>query len=403
MHMKKGFIVSVVVLIGIGLVGTGYAEEKGITKDKIKIGVLTAMTGPYAEYGVMWSQGGKVVLDEVNEKGGIYGRKIEYIIEDDGCDSTKGSIAGKKLIYNENVFALYAGVCTGVVNALVPDVEAEKIPLQPIGAAGTNYVRPWNQGPSGRYIFGGAMGLYYHGESMVEFALSKGWKKMAILYQTDQWGVEVYKGAKSQLGKAGLNCVAEENIVRDATDASVQVIKMREKNADVVILAVYPRVGPIVLRQAHELGLKANFVASAGMVSNLDTLRKTARDEALQNFYYLWDRCDIPGGSGFPGCEISDWIKKIKKAYPDKANDPSFPNPYSIMGVGTGTIFVEGLRRAGQEPTREKFINAMESMKNFDTKVLSSKISFSPEDHLTIRRAIFVKYNGQKSEVVFRP
>jgi len=401
--MKKGIIVGAVLLLAIGLTGSGLCQEKGVTKDKIKVGVLTAMTGPYAEYGVMWSQGGKVVLDEVNEKGGIHGRKIEYIVEDDSCDSTKGSIAGKKLIYNENVFALYAGVCTGVVNALVPDVEAEKIPLQPIGAAGTNYVRPWNKGPSGRYIFGGAMGLYYHGESMAEFALSRGWKKVAILYQTDQWGVEVYKGAKSRLEKAGLDFVNEESIVRDATDASVQVIKMREKNADAVILALYPRVGPIVLRQAYELGLKTNFVASAGMVSNLDTLRKTARDEALQNFYYLWDRCDIPGGSGFPGCEIPDWIRKIKKANPDKANDPAFPNPYSIMGVGTATIFVEGLRRAGQEPTREKFINAMESMKDFDTKVLSSKITFTPEDHLTIRRAIFVKYNGERNEVVFRP
>jgi len=401
--MKKWLAVFTLGLAFISLTGLGRCEEKGVTKDKIKIGVLTAMTGPYAEYDVMWSQGGKVVFDEINQKGGIYGRKIDYLVEDDGCDSTKGSIAGKKLIYNENVFALYSGVCTGVVNALVPDVEAEKIPLQPIGAAGTNYVRPWNKGPSGKYIFGGAMGLYYHGESMVDFALLKGWKKVAILYQTDQWGVEVYKGAKSQLEKSGLAFVAEESIVRDATDTSVQVIKLREKNPDAVIMALYPRLGPIFLRQAYELGLKANFVASAGMVSNLDTLRKTARDEALKTFYYLWDRCDMPGGTGAPGCEISDWNKKIKKAYPDKADDPNFPNPYSIMGIGTATIFVEGLRRAGQDLTREKFINALETMKDFDTKVLSSKISFSSNDHLTIRRGIIVKYTGEKQEVVYRP
>ncbi|HUL28848.1 MAG TPA: ABC transporter substrate-binding protein, partial [Thermodesulfobacteriota bacterium] len=82
---------------------------------------------------------------------------------------------------------------------------------------------------------------------------------------------------------------------------------------------------------------------------------------------------------------------------------PNFPNPYSIMGIGTATIFVEGLRRAGQDLTREKFINALETMKDFDTKVLSSKNSFSSNDHLTIRRGIIVKYTGEKQEVVYRP
>lgn len=396
--MKKRAWIYIALPLLILLANSGFGQEKGVTKDKIKIGVLSAFTGPYAEYGLNWSQGGKTVFDEVNEKGGIYGRKIEYIEEDDACDPTKASIAVKKLIHTDNVFALFACVCTGPATAILPDIEAEKIPFQAISAAGSAYVPPWNKGPSAKYIFSGPLNQYNQGRSIADFAIAKGWKKVAIIYQSDLWGTEVYKGAKSLMEKSGLKFIAEETILRDATDSSLQVVKIKEKNPDAVLLALYPRIGPIVLRQAYELGLKSNLVAVVGTVANLDTLRKTARDEALTNFYYLWDECDIwRGGAGPAGCRVKEWVEKLRKKFGDKTN------PFALVGIGSGTVFVEGLRRAGPEPTREKFITGLETLKDFDTGVFSSKVSYGPNDHTTVRKGIIVKFTGATEEVVYRP
>jgi len=303
----------------------------------------------------------------------------------------------KKLIHEDQVFALYAGACTPPVTAILPDVEAEKIPLQTISASGSSFIPPWNKGPSARYVFSGPLNQYNQGRSIVDFALTRGFKKIAILYHSDLWGTEAYKGAKSYIEKNGLKFVAEETIRRDATDSSVQVLKLKNVNPDAVLLVLYPRIGPIFMRQAYELGLKSTFVSTQSMVLNLDTLRKTARDEALTNYYYLWDECDIWSGSGAPGCRVKEWVAKQRKIFGDKAN------PFALAGVGSANVFVEGLRRAGPDLTREKLIAALESLRDFDTGVYSSKVTYSANDHTTVRKAIFVKFSGAKEEVVYRP
>jgi len=174
------FIVFVVLL---SLTSLGITQEVGITRDKIKIGVFAALTGPYAEYGVMWREGGKVVIDELNKKGGLFGRKIEYVVEDSGCDSTKGAIAGKKLIYDEKVFALYGGVCTSETMGVLEDVAAAKIPLVVCGAGGSGLARPWNTGPSGKYVFGGPNLIQYdQGAFSIEWLFLQRVGRKSLLY-----------------------------------------------------------------------------------------------------------------------------------------------------------------------------------------------------------------------------
>lgn len=391
------FIVWVVLL---SLTSLGMTQEVGITKDKIKIGVFAALTGPYAEYGVMWREGGKVVIDELNKKGGLFGRKIEYVVEDSGCDSTKGAIAGKKLIYDEKVFALYGGVCTSETTAVLEDVAAAKIPLAVCGAGGSTLARPWNEGPSGKYVFGGpAVVQYNQGLLAIDwFVSSKGWKKIAVVYHPDLWGAEMLNGAKEGMKKYGLEFVAAEEISRDATDASVQVLKIKEKKPEAVLLVLYPRIGPIFLRQAFQLGLRSNLLGAIGMVSHLGRLRETAGDDALRNFYYVSGLRDILSGPG-----LAPAVEKLRSAFPEKAKDPEFPNVYAFYGLGSGTVFVEGLRRAGQDPTREKLISALEAMKDFDTKILSSRVTYGPTDRVTNERGIIVKFTGPSEEVVYKP
>jgi len=341
-----------------------------------------------------------VIFDEVNKKGGRFGRKIDYIVEDSGCNSTKGAIAAKKLIYDEKVFALYAGVCTGATTAVLEDVAAAKIPLVVCGAGGSSLARPWNKGPSGKYVFGGpALIQYNQGVFAIDwFVSSKGWKKIAVVYHPNLWGVEMYDGAKAAMKKHGLEFVAAEEIARDATDASVQVLKIKEKNPDAILLILYPRIGPIFLRQAFQLGLRSNLLGAIGMVSQLRRLREIAGDEALGNFYYISGQSDLSSGPG-----LANSVEKLKNAFPEKAKDPGFPNVYALYGMGSATVFVEGLRRAGPNLNREKFVDALERMKDFETEILSSRVTYSETDRVTNEKGIIVKFTGAKEEVVYRP
>jgi len=208
----------------------------------------------------------------------------------------------------------------------------------------------------------------------------------------------MYNGAKDQMKKYGLEFVAAEEIARDATDASVQVLKIKEKKPDAVLLILYPRIGPIFLRQAFQLGLRSNLFGATGMVSHLPRLRQTAGDDALGNFYYVMGLCDILSGPG-----LAPAVEKLRSAFPERAKDPDFPNVYAFYGMGSGTVFVEGLRRAGQDLTREKLISALEAMKDFDTKILSSRVTYGPMDRVTNERGIVIKFTGPAEEVVYKP
>jgi branched-chain amino acid transport system substrate-binding protein len=337
-------------------------------------------------------RGAHLVFNEINKKGGIHGRKIVVVEEDSACAPNKAVSAAKKLIYQHKVFAFLAGACSSATNATKPMMKQENVPLVVLAAAGDAVTTPVS-----RQIYGLCPSNETQGGAGVEFAIKElKAKRLAIIRQADDWGNYGLQGAAKWLkGRYGMELVAVESALRDANDVSAQVLRIKAANPDTVLTYLYQRVASIFLRQAHELGLKANFIGLAGTAANLPLLRKEVGiPEAMENFYFsniFKDNLD-PYGPKF-----DKWIKLYKHYYPDLAKKEGYPKSLMLQGVASGHVFIVALERAGKDLTRDKFLDALETIRDMDSWAYMTNITFRPDDHQGGKGTSFQKYTTTES------
>eukprot|EP01036_Dinobryon_divergens_P052691 gene52691-70437_t len=167
--MKKNFLISALAL-GVALCATAPAAlaqaEPGLTDKTIKIGMFSPMSGASMNYGFDVINAAKMYYDKINKEGGVNGRKIELVVEDDRCNANDLLAAVKKLTEQDQVFLLNGGSCSAAVVGAREYVERAKIPLVMLNASGDGALYP----PS-KYIYG-AFSISQHavGGSMVQFA-----------------------------------------------------------------------------------------------------------------------------------------------------------------------------------------------------------------------------------------
>jgi branched-chain amino acid transport system substrate-binding protein len=167
---------------------TAAAHDSPTAGDSIKIGIFGPFTGPIALYGKTAHLNHAVFEEMVNKSGGIHGRKIETILEDDGCEPVKGVAAVKKLIYQDKVFMLSGGLCSNVVLAAKKEIVQAGIPLVGMGAVADAIYEPVEKN-----VFTSFISASYIARAMVDFGMSKpGVKRVAIIKQTDEWGTSNY-------------------------------------------------------------------------------------------------------------------------------------------------------------------------------------------------------------------
>jgi branched-chain amino acid transport system substrate-binding protein len=187
----------------------------------------------------------------------------------------------------------------------------------------------------------------------------------------------------------GLQLVAAEVHNFGDTDFTPQLLKIQAANPDAILITSYLKEIAIILRQSYELGLKAPRLATASVTT---TIEKIVPKEALDNLIAVTPLKDVEDGPTFAG-----FRQALKDAAPDLAAQPGMPDYLVIMGYYNVSIFAEGLKRAGRDLTREKFITALESINNFDTGALAGKVSFSRTDHDGLRSLGYYRYTLDKA------
>jgi branched-chain amino acid transport system substrate-binding protein len=343
-----------------------YAQTPGVVGKTIKIGMSGPLTGSLSIWGYPMLHGATMVYKEVNAKGGIHGRTIDFVEEDDSCDPAKALAAAKKLIHRDRVFMVHAGSCSGAIMAQREEVVATKTPLMVLVASLHQISSPLSP-----YIFTVSPTGLHDGKTMGEFAVSMpNAKTVAIIAHSDEWAkskVDPFKAAVS--GK--LKVVAEEIVDRRATDTTAQILNIKRSNPDIVALMTYPGETATVLRDAQKYGLETQFVGNNALIDLPGLVERTGSAEAVQNVYVM---ASIIGPVGSK--ELAPFEAMLKKHYPDdKAKAESF------WGTASALVVVEALRRAGPDLTREKFIAALESIRGFETGVAPCKIDLSPTNH----------------------
>ncbi len=374
--MKDRFNLHACILAMVIILSAGFAyAETGVTQDTIKVGVISDLTGPAAIGGIGMADGITSFFNELNEKGGIHGRKVQAIVEDCAYSPAKAVTAAKKLMTNDQIFAFVSSWGTAPTTALFSIAEKEKIPIAPACSLSTSMYDPLK-----KYVF--AVGTNYVDQSIliVEYILNdlkaKN-PKIALFCQDDDWGQDHKNGLEIARKKYNLPPVAVESYKYDAVDFSSQVINLMREKPDFVILASAIKSGAMFLKEAYKLQWKPTFIGSntLGLLATLQLAGEYGQGLLVLNIFAMPDE-DIPG--------MKRLVAASEKYFGDKWKPaPEKIHPYYVYGWLNAMVFAEGVKRAGKDLTREGLIKAMETIQNFDPEGVMGPISFSATSHGT--------------------
>ena len=336
--------------------------ENGVTADRILLGQAAVFSGPAAQLGIQMRNGIKAYFDYVNERGGIYGRKLELVSEDDKYEPSVAPQASKKLIEERKVFALmgYVGTPTGVAH--LPVVTQAKVPLVGMFTGAEALRVPFN-----RYIFHVRASYYDETEKIVEQVVSTGGRKIAVFMQDDAYGEAGRKGTEIALTKRAMKIHSLGKFERNTlkVEEAVKTINASEPDA-VVMIGAYAACAAFI-KQMRKAGSGATFynVSFVGSKALADALGPEGSGVAISQVV------PYPWGTAVP--VVKEYQLASKKA---GLTDYNFS---AMEGFLTAKVMVEGLRRAGKNLTREGLVSALESMQDVDLG--GFYVGYSPKVH----------------------
>jgi len=363
---------------------SGKYSDPGITDTEITIGLFGPQSGPLRNFGYdpMWAAA--AWYDMVNRYGGIWGRKIKLVTDDDKCDPTTLNTVVRKMVTVDHVFLLNGGSCTPAAVSAQEFVTREKVPFVMLNAAGDKAVFP----PT-RYVFGAFGGTQLTvGGTLIDFVAKQlHFKRIAYLGNDDDFGAANLAAAKFMAGKREVQLVATERVPANVVDLTAPMLRIRQANPDVVVITAYPQPATLAMQKVSEFGLTMPIVAAVQSVPNPAALFKNVNDPAaFKNFYYGSPLNDLTDGPG------QQWVLDMyKRAYPDRT-----PTAFMSYGVPSAQAVTYALLLAGPNPTRESFVDAMSHLK-FETGIMAGPIEFAPDRRDAHNASIFIKYDGTTS------
>jgi branched-chain amino acid transport system substrate-binding protein len=344
-------------------------NTNGITPDQIKIGSSLALAGHAGYLGTQMLQGAQAYIRHINEAGGIHGRKIELVALDDSYDPTLCLYNTQRLILKEKVFSLFCYVGTPTTVRIIPLVNEAKIPL--IGMfTGANRLRQ----PVNRYLINIRASYYQETKAAVDLIVrEKGLKRVAVFYQYDEYGFDGLRGTEIALKKYGLIPVAKGTYIRGTLGVEEGLEKIILSDAQaVVMIGTYDSCAKFI-NLARNKGFNPLF-HNVSFVGSTELARRLGDAGEGVIVTQVVPPPDIGSGNSIlPG--VKEYTTLLHRYYPDST--PSF---VGLEGYLNARILAEGLKRAGRKITREKFIQAIESIQNYDLGIQNA-LSFGRDDY----------------------
>ena len=338
------------------------AAEPGVTPTTILIGQSAAFSGPASELGNEMRAGALAYFQQVNAAGGVNGRKIELRSLDDGYESDRAAANTKKLI-DDGVFLLFGYVGTPTSNASKPIFTAAKVPF--VGPfTGAESLR----NPLNRYIFNIRASYYDETDKIVGQLVGQTLSKIAVFYQNDDYGKAGLAGVERAMQKRGLKIVATGTVERNTTEVAAAVAAISKADPQGVIMISAYKSCAAFIKAMRAAGQNPQFmnVSFVGSKALAHETGAAGRGVGISQV--------VP----FPWNLSARVVKDYQQALSASTGKQNYSFT-SLEGYIAAKVLVEGLRRAGKDLTREKFIAAMEEIRDFD--VGGYTVTFSPTDH----------------------
>jgi branched-chain amino acid transport system substrate-binding protein len=377
---------AVAILAGMTLAPGAEAQAPGVTDTEIRIGSFGTLVGPTYLYGKMPMNGVDAVFAKVNEAGGIHGRKLTLIREDDRCDPATAITAVKRLIHSHRVFAIIGGGCSNAGLAAKPEIERSGIPFNVFASVADPISHPPVQN-----IFSTQLTASMESRAQLALAVQERAQRIAVVAQHDAWGRTRYEPLMAALKERGIKPVVDEEMTVDTNDATPQALRIQRANADAVLMVVYAKPGALLARALHRLGHKPLLIGQTAIADPVAFVEQVGVPGATDRFVTI-----SPVRYSPHAAEVAPWRERIEKMFPgDRLS------VFNLFGVGAAQVMVEALQRAGRDLTWDSYNQAMGSIKGFETDVYPGQITCEfMKNHQCHRTPAWIREKGGDVEVI---
>ena len=361
-------------------------RDPGLTETSVRVGTLLPQAPALAESGQAMRDVIAAYFEEVNGRGGIYSRRIELRGARGGADAAATAAGLKRLLAEEQVFALVGGVTAGADEELARVAGEEEVPF-----VGPSTLLPDARTPPNRYVFYLLPGLREQARALVNFAAARPGLKQAraaVVYSEGEINSAAASGIEDQAKKVGWTPVVKVPYTPGKTDAAQLVASLREQKVDAVFFAAAGAEKAF----AQEAG-RAGWTPSLFLVGVLagrdftpDAVPPAFKDKVFLGFP------TVPGDiTPAAFAEFRALLAKYKVAPRHTAAQ--------LSAFAAARVFVEGLQRAGREVSREKLVTALEGLYQYETGV-TPRLTFGPNRRVGARGAHIVSIDTEKKQYV---
>ncbi|QLH70745.1 ABC transporter substrate-binding protein [Rhodopseudomonas palustris] len=376
---------------GVALAQKSYGP--GASDTEIKVGNFVPYSGPASAYGIV-GQVQSAYVKMLNEKGGINGRKINFISYDDAYSPPKAVEQTRKLVEGDEVLFLYHTLGTPSNTAVMKYLNQKKVPQLMLSSGGTRFgddpkTYPWTMPFNPPYQ---AEGRIYAKWIMATYPNAK----IAVLVANDDYGKDIYKGVKDGFGAKTSMIISEATY--DITDPTIdsQMAKLKASGADLFLNLSTPKFAALAIRKMGELGWKPVHILN-NVSSSVGAVIKPAGMEYAQDAItanYVKDPTD-PTWKNDPG--VKEWDAFLEKYMPGADRS----NGLLLYSYGAGQTLEYILRQAGDNLTRENIMKVATSLKGYAPASLLPGITMntSPTDHFPIEQMQLMRFKGDRWEM----
>ncbi len=345
---------------------------QGVTDDSILIGAYGPITGPAAFIGLGGRDGMMLAVNEINRAGGINGRKLKVVFEDDGFSPARALAAVKKLVDEDQVFALFGVAGSNSTIGTIDFVKQRQLVMYVSIASAPMVTKPFN-----KYLFrGGTNETARYGEVYSEFLTQfLQANKIAIISGRDEYARNE-ADALTRLLKSwwDVTPVTRQEFNVGDKDFTPQLLAIKAADPQVLEISANPTEGAIILRQARELGLTATMFGGGTMLDPSVPLNAKLAAEGFTSML------NVPFYFDSKQPDMVKWMAAWHAAYPETV--AGRPNNFDLLGYTDMYCVAEALKRAGRDLDTDKFIAALETLNRYQVSPIASPRTFTSKYHI---------------------
>lgn len=350
-----------------------------VAEETIKIGGIGVLTGPASLYGIAVQKGIDLYIEQLNAAGGIDGKKVEILWEDDQGDPTSAQQAYYKLVENDGVVAILGAVLTGATKAVAEAAEVDGIPV--ISASATAYEITTGR-PS---VFRTCFLDPFQAVMIARYIKEEGVASAAVLYDNgDEYSTGLYNAFKTECEALGVTITAAESAATADVDFKAQLTNIKATNPEAVFLPYYGAPAAYILKQAKEIGLDVKFYGADGISNVIDSISDTSLLTSITYTDHFTDDAD------------SEMAKNYMKSFEEKYGEkPTLA--FSATAYDAALVLTNALKAAGTT----EYAAVVEAIKTSNVEGVTGNITF--DDHNDpIKSVFFTTFDAEGNRVFIK-